>query len=514
MTAHGRGLHVYKFGGTSLGDATRIERVAGLVADRRPPPLVVVSAMAGVTDRLAALLEPPTSPGGHDPSIQELGRRHRGVLEALGADGPDRTAVLGALDALVDTLREIVTDLHRVGVGPDRPVEGSRGDRRDGFPGSDGRAEALADGVLATGEDLSARLLAFALRGLGQPAEVVDARHVVRTDARFGRARADDDAIRDLARERLLPLLERGVVPVVQGFVGATADGRTTTLGRGGSDFTAALLGAALGAERVHIWTDVDGMLSGDPRTVDEPRILERVGFEEAVELCYFGAHVLHPGAAKHAVSYGVPLQIRNTFRPDGPGTLILQDRRVGPRVAAVAYKPGVALIKVRSHPAALPYGFLARVFEILARHRLPVDLVATSHSSTAFTIDAGEEIGVVSDELRAFAEVEVTRSLATVTVVGRGLLDEPGMDGLVFREVGTTPIHLISQASDVSLSFLVADDDAPGVVRRLHAVLVQGNGIGSAERPEGGAERPEAETEAGAAGRGGAVGAPRRALP
>lgn len=439
MTGPGGGLHVYKFGGTSLGDAERIGGVAARVAARHPPPVVVVSAMAGVTDRLAAL---PDTPAHRERAVGELRRLHHRVLESLGPAAFDRAAVAAIIDGCLDTLLET-------------------------------HEPADADRILATGEDLSARLLVFALRTRGRAAEFVDARDVVRTDARFGRARPDQDTVRALARTRLLPLLDQGVVPVVQGFVGATVDGRTTTLGRGGSDFTAVLLGAALDAERVHVWTDVDGILSGDPRTVDDPRILERVGFEEAVELSYFGARVLHPEAAKHAVSLGVPLHIRNTFRPDGPGTLVLQEHRIGPRIAALAYKPGVVLIKVRSRPAALPYGFLARVFEILARHRLPVDLVATSHSSTAFTIDEDEEIAVVSRELGSFADVEVVRSLATVTVVGRGLLDEPGVNGRVFREVGATPIHLISQASDVSLSFLVAADDAPDVVRRLHAALV-----------------------------------------
>lgn len=451
------GPEVFKFGGTSLGDADRILHVAELVAREPSPPVVVVSALAGVTDRLAALCA-LSGPSAREQA-EALSRLHHAVLAGLGPPGGDRDAVAGEVDRILGRLGDTTAE------DASRP-EG-------------------CDAVLATGEDLSARLVSFALRTVGRASRVVDAREVVRTDDRFGRARPLEEAVREPARARLLPLLGDGVVPVLQGFVGATLDGRTTTLGRGGSDFTAAILGAALDARRVHVWTDVDGILSGDPRAVEEPRILERVGFEEAVELSYFGAKVIHPGAAKHAVSHGVPLHVRNSFRPDGPGTLILRDRWGGAGVVAVAYKPRVALIKVRSHPSSLPYGFLARVFEILARHRLPVDLVATSHSSTAFTLDEHEELGAVSTELAEFAEVEVIRDLATVTVVGHGLLDEPGVDGLVFREVGTTPVHLISQASDVSLSFLVAADDAPPVVRRLHRALVRrdrpGEGGGSA---------------------------------
>jgi aspartate kinase len=256
--------------------------------------------------------------------------------------------------------------------------------------------------------------------------------------------------------------------------VGSTADGRTTTLGRGGSDYSAAILGAALAAEEVHIWTDVDGILTGDPRAVDAPRILAEIGFEEAVELSYFGAKVIHPGAAKHAVALGVPLRIRNTFHPEDDGTLILAERRGVTEIAAVAFKSGTALFKVRSLPSALPYGFLARVFDVLARHELPVDLVATSHSSTAFTLDRHEHLGAVADELAEFAEVDVRDGLATVTVVGHGLMEEPGTDALIFWEVSRTPVHLISQASDVSLSFVVDEERAPDLVRRLHTALIE----------------------------------------
>jgi aspartate kinase len=297
---------------------------------------------------------------------------------------------------------------------------------------------------------------------------------VIRTDERFGAGIPQPQAIRALVREALRPATRTGAVVVVQGFVGATADGRTTTLGRGGSDFTAALLGGALDAESVHIWTDVEGVLSGDPGAVADPHLLEELGFEEAVELSWSGARVLHPVAAKWAVSQGVPLRIRSTFEPHRPGTVIRNDVREAATVAAVTAKRGVALLKVRSHPWALPYGFLARVFEVLARHRLEVDLVATSHSSTAFTIDASEELDEVEAELGAFADVEIRTGLTTVTVVGRGLLAQPAENARVFATLEDTPIHLISQASDVSVALVVDDDRTDDVVARLHHTLVE----------------------------------------
>lgn len=458
---------VYKFGGTSLADGGRIRHVAGLVAEGPRPLVVVVSAMAGVTDLLARLCadggggrgpEPGSATGaprdegepGRREALDELEARHRTVLAEL--DLPDEAAA-GVAEVVARRLAELRETL-------DRPA-----------------APARNDAVLATGEDLCSLMVAAAVGRAGADVARVDAREVIRTDERFGAGIPQAQAIRALARQRLGTATLSGGVAVVQGFVGSTADGRTTTLGRGGSDFTAALLGGALDAEAVHVWTDVEGVLSGSPRAVDAPRLLEELGFEEAVELSWSGAKVLHPVAAKWAVSQGVPVRIRSTFRPEHPGTVIRNDVRDAATVAAVTAKPGVALLKVRSHPWALPYGFLARVFEVLARHRLEVDLVATSHSSTAFTIDASEELAEVVRELEAFADVEARTGLTTVTVVGRGLLAQPRENARVFATLEDIPVHLISQASDVSVSLVVDEARAGEVVARLHRALVEGGG-------------------------------------
>ncbi len=327
---------------------------------------------------------------------------------------------------------------------------------------------------MAAGEDLTVELTVAALTAEGVSATGKDARSIVWTDAGFGAAIPDVDAIGRLAPERIRPLLDAGTVPVVQGFIGSEAGGSTTTLGRGGSDFTAALLGAALDASEVVIWTDVDGMYSGDPNLVRAAEVLPEVGFGEAVELAYFGARVVHPSAVKHAIARDVLLRIKNAFAPEREGTLIHFDRRDTAAFAAVANKTDVALIEVRAFPTAMAYGFLARVFAVLARHRVPVDLVATSHSSTAFTVDRDEELPEVRRALSVFSEVDVIENVATVTVVGRGLLREPGLDALVFWAVEKTPVYLISQASDVSISFVVDEVEAPELVRKLHLSLIE----------------------------------------
>lgn len=481
---------IFKFGGSSVADAGRLLHVAGLVADHGGPVVVVVSALAGVTDALVALER--AVDGGARPeelaaSVERLRDRHLAVLADMGEADPAATvATVAALEEALAALEEAVG----IDAGPEPGADDAGPDGTGSPPADPGRwragppAEERSDAIRAVGETLAAHLLAHALALAGSDARVVDARAVVRTDDRFGSARPDEAALAARAWAELAPVLAGGAVPVIQGFVGATSDGRTTTLGRGGSDFTATLLGAALEAREVHIWTDVDGVLSGDPRTVSDPRPLEVMGFEETVELAHFGAKVLHPGAAKHAVSRGLAVRIRSTFTPERPGSLILRERAGPAEVAAVAYKPGVALIKVRSHPSAMPYGFLARVFEILTRHRLPVDLVATSHTSTAFTLDEAAEIGPAARELQEFADVTVGRALATVTVVGRGLMDEPGINARVFEAVGHTPVHLVSQASDVSLSLVVDESRARDLVRRLHAELIEGSPV--AERQTG----------------------------
>jgi aspartate kinase len=440
-----------------MATADRIRHAAGLVlAD--PDPVVVVSAMAGVTDRLSALITRHRA-GDHAAIRGELSRLcdlHLGVARALAAGPDDFARVSASIQERVGRLEAVLT-APAGATGADDPVLEVR----------------LTDEVTSAGEDLSAELMAAGLRARGRDSYVVDARSVIRTDGRFGAASPLEDVTTRQVGEHLVPVVRDGAVPVIQGFIGATVNGVTTTLGRGGSDFTAAILASCLEAGEASIWTAVRGIQSADPRTVPDARPLDEIGSEEAVELAYFGARVIHADAAKWAVSRGVSLRIRNSFDAQGPETRIRYDRRGTAEVAAVAHKPGVILIRVRAHPSSLPYGFLARVFGVLARHRLPVDLVATSHSSTAFTVDEDEELAAVSLELGEFADVDVIRGLATVTVVGHGLMEEPGVTGRVFEAVGETSVHLVSQASDVSLSFLVGQSEAPDVLRRIHERLV-----------------------------------------
>ena len=446
-------LRVHKFGGTSVDSARRLRAMACIVRDQGVPAVVVASAMAGVTDELSGLADqsdPLLESHNQLEVLETLRRRHHEIVTEIVDQDEQREALSARINLILDGVSTLLD-------GP--AVENST---------------RLRDQLMAAGEDLVVELAAAALEAEGVAASVLNAREVVWTDAGFGSALPDVDAIRRLAPERVGPLLDKGLTPVIQGFIGSEADGATTTLGRGGSDFTAALIGSALGASEVVIWTDVDGIHSGDPDLVGEAVTLSDVGFEEAVELAYFGARIIHPAAAKHAIARNVLLRVKNTFAPEHPGTLIHFDRRETATFRAVAHKTDVVLIRVKAFPTAMAYGFLARVFEVLAQHKVPVDLVATSHSSTAFTIDRDKELAKVRLELSEFAEVDVVEDLSTVTVVGSGLLREPGMDALAFWAIEKTPVYLISQASDVSISFVVDEVQAPELVRRLHLSLIE----------------------------------------
>jgi len=299
------------------------------------------------------------------------------------------------------------------------------------------------------------------------------------TDASHGAAAPDEAAIAANVASRLLPERAAGRVVVTGGFVGAAPGGATTTLGRGGSDYSAALLGAALldsGApvSAIEIWTDVDGILTADPRVVPAARIVPEVGYAEAAELAFFGAKVLHPATIRPAVSRGIPVRVRNTFRPAAPGTTV-RSEAPGTGVRALAMRPGVAALFVGSPRMLLAHGYAARVFSVFERHAVPVDVIATSEVSISITVDAKAPLAALVRDLSAFAEVSVLTDLAVVSVVGRKLRSTPRVAASVFAALGEINVVLISQgASETNLTFVVEAKEAPEALRRLHRELFE----------------------------------------
>jgi aspartate kinase len=276
--------------------------------------------------------------------------------------------------------------------------------------------------------------------------------------------------------EVLRPLIQAGNVPVVSGFIGATMEGVATTLGRGGSDWSASIFGALLPAEEIQIWTDVDGILTVDPRIVPAARVIPEVSFDEAAELAYFGAKVLHPATIKPAVEKGIPVRILNSLNPKAPGTLILAEargREGEPR--ALAFKKGICVILIAQPRMLMAHGFVARVFDVFARHRTPVDLIATSEVSISLTVDDPRTVPAVQRDLALLGDVRVLADMAIVSVVGRGFVKHAGLAGRIFQALTEVNIVMISfGASDVNMSFVVAHADAERAVRLLHRAFFE----------------------------------------
>jgi aspartate kinase len=442
---------VCKFGGTSVADAAAIRRLVAIVESRAPErPLVVVSALAGVTDgllRLAAAAHAGDAKA-LDGAIELLVRRH----EAVAGELP------GARSAM-DMLR----------------TEGES--LRSSLAAAFGRRLRAAeiDELAGHGELWSSRLVAAALSAAGVPAAWVDIRPIMVTDDRFGRATPYVQVVNTRARDCLRPLLDDELVPVTQGFIGATADGVPTTLGRGGSDFTAALLGAALGANRVEIWTDVNGLMTADPRIVPSARTLAAASYEEAAELATFGAKVLHPATAMPLVRAGIPIVVLNSTRPELPGTRIepsAELERMGDSpIRSISWKRGITVVNVRAPRMLGAYGFLRAMFEVFERHEVVVDVLASGEVSVSLTVEDRARLDTVVRELSELGEVWTDDGRAIVSVVGIGLRGTPGLASRIFRAVQPANVEVISQgASAINMTFVVREEDGPDVVRRLHA--------------------------------------------
>ena len=460
---------VLKFGGTSVADAAAIRRLIEIVksaADRAGcAPVVVVSAMAGVTDQLLDLAA--RAQRGHadlaDPAIEQIEARHReAARELLGAEG---TAALSTqLERHFADLRAILAAIATL---------------REASPRS-------LDVVAAAGELLSSRVVAAALDRFGVSAEWVDARTVIVTNADHTAAAPLMTETEAAVRRTIKPCLDTGRVAVVGGFVGATPEGVTTTLGRGGSDFSAAIIGAVLDAPEVQIWTDVDGMLSADPRVFTTPRLVPQLSFGEAFELAYFGAKVLHPNTILPAVRKNIPVRILNSRRPTGSGTVIRggNHSRGGP-IAGIACKRRQTVVDITSTRMLMAHGFLRRLFEVFERFRTSIDVVTTSEVSVSVTIDDDRRLDEIVAALREFADVGVERNMAILCAVGDALSADPRLAIRALMALDGFPLRMVSQAaSRRNLTVVLRDSDLPAATAKLHEALFAAS-ASAADEPE-----------------------------
>jgi aspartate kinase len=413
---------------------------------------VVVSALGGATNTLLAIGE--QSAKGHLigalRGVETLRERHFQQCEKLLGTSAEASEVAAEMSASFDELASLAEALSVLGHATPRSF----------------------DAIAAFGEQLSSHLVAafFALRGI--PAEHVDARDVFITDDNFMTAEPQIDAIAEGAREIVQPLIQEGKVPVMGGFIGRTAKGITTTLGRGGSDYSASLLGAALHAEAIEIWTDVDGMLTADPRVVKGSQLIEQIRFDEASELASFGAKVLHPNTIAPAVRLGIPVFIYNSRKPEGKGTRITFD---APRraVSAIAGKGGIIVIKVSAAKMLLAHGFLRRVFEIFDANGVSVDVVATSEVSVSVTIDDASGLESLVPALSALGDVSVERDRAIVSVVGAAISEEGGAMGNAISALDGIKLHMMSlSATGINLTIIIDGDQLNPAMERLHTAF------------------------------------------
>ena len=441
---------VAKFGGTSVADAEAIGRLIEIIRSRTgSQPVVVVSALARITDGLLALAEQCGSGDGAalDASVTALLERHERIARELPG-----------CSAVVDPIAQDAAELRReVMAARDRKL-----------------SPAELDAVAGRGELWSSRLVAAALAGAGLDADWVDIRPILVTDGRFGRATPYTQVLNKRAQDQLKPLAEAGRIPVTQGFIGATATGVPTTLGRGGSDFTAALLGAALGAERVEIWTDVDGLMTADPRIVPSARTLPAASYDEAAELATFGARILHPATALPLVRAGIPIVVLNSRHPERAGTTIGPqpelDRMGDSPIRSISWKQGITVVNIRAPRMLGTYGFLRALFEVFERHETVVDVLASGEVSISITIEDRSRLDQIKRDLSELGEVWIEERRAIVAIVGVGLRHTPGVAGRVFNAVWPANVEIISQgASAINMTFVVREEDGPDVVRRLH---------------------------------------------
>ena len=435
---------VMKFGGTSVESADRIRTVIELVRSRLlDEPVVVVSALSGVTNRLDELAERALK---KRVDIDEIRKVHLGVLAELGLPADLVTELLDELGSLLTgiTLVKELTPRSR-------------------------------DYIHSFGEQLSSRIVAAAFRQAGVPARAIVAWDLgLVTDSSFGSAHPRKESFPRI-RQSLAKVKD---LAIVTGYVAKDRDGNITTLGRSGSDYTASIVGAAIGATEIQIWTDVNGVMSADPRIVPAATSIERLTFGEASELAYYGARVIHPSTMVPAVEKGIPIRVLNTHQPDHPGTVILATvEEDGPPVRSIAHRRGLTLISVVSTRMLLQHGFVARLFEIFDRHEVVVDMIATSEVSVSITTDSKRDISPCVRELKEFADVSIEKEKAIVCLVGDGIRTSPGTLATIFttlRDAGVRTRMVSVGATRINVSFLVEEPDVLPAVTALHRVFFE----------------------------------------
>jgi len=438
---------VLKFGGTSVQNAEMMDATLSIVEQQlERAPVLVSSAMAKVTDQLQeiAQLVGEGKEAESEAILTAVRERHLGCARSF-LSGMNLSKCEQDLDTTCAELRAIIRAL----------VMLKEWSKRSN------------DAVLSFGERLATTILFHRAQGRGMEAELFDSRELVKTDDNFTAAAPIEDLTTRLITSRVRA--KAGMVGIMQGFIASTIGGAPTTLGRGGSDYTATIVGAALRAEEVQIWTDVTGIMTSDPRIAKAARTIDRISYREAAELAYFGAKVIHPATIQPAVNLGIPVWVKNTFRPQEAGTCIIPNVP-GIGLKAIACKKGITLVNIGSSRMLLAYGFLRRIFEIFEKYQTPVDLIATSEVSVSVTIDNPSSVNAIARDLSEIGTVGVEADKSIICLVGQDLWKDTTFLARTFSSLKGTPVRMISLgSSDINLSLVVPVEATDGAVRTLH---------------------------------------------
>ena len=485
---------VCKFGGTSVQDAEALTRLAGIIKERLDRKIVVVASAMGKTTN--GLLEAAyTAARGEREKarqiLRDLEKKHSDEARKLGIDTHESCAYCNCFSGkLKDEARQLLRDLEKKHSDETQKLKVAGHENCvyekiykyfselhkliKGLSALGELTPRITDAVAAHGELLSTVILTQALRNNGMDAVLMDARECIVTDENFMRAAPIFGPTNAAIVRYLRPVLESGKIPVFQGFIGRSQNGVTTTIGRGGSDYTAAIVGAALDAEEIQIWTDVDGIMTTDPRLVEGARKIKAVSFQEAAELSYFGAKVLHPSTIIPAVRKNIPVRVLNSYRPELEGTIITEKAPpCNNPVKAISFRGGATIVNVVSTRMLMAYGFLEKIFEIFARHKVPVDVVSTSEVSVSLTVDDVSTLDSIMEELKKIGEVSVQSGRGIVCCVGDNLNSVQGSLHTALGALKDIKIHMISQgASAINITFVIDEDKLPEAVRGLHEVF------------------------------------------